>query len=109
MESRHLKIGYSEALNSKKQILTSELHLLQILKKIKEYGFLRKKEMAVRNKLKIQLAALRVRTHSLLTSLPEYKEMKIKKRDSKGDFLENRETKDIQKELEKIKKKLEGL
>ena len=45
METRHIKLDYEEALHAKKQILSTELNLLQTSKKIRNYKVLRKKEL----------------------------------------------------------------
>ena len=55
METRHVRIGFEEGLTSKKHLLTSEINLLQTLKKVKNYRTLRKRETATKNKLKTQL------------------------------------------------------
>ena len=43
-ETRHIKLDYEEALLAKKQLLTTELNLLNLLKKVKNYRALRKRE-----------------------------------------------------------------
>ena len=45
MESRYIKIDYGEAVSAKKEILSSEINLLNIAKHIENYKQLRKKEL----------------------------------------------------------------
>ena len=54
-ETRHVKISHEHALLSKKELLTSQLNLIKIIKKIRAYKILRKKQFANRNKLKTEL------------------------------------------------------
>ena len=70
METRHIRMDYEEALNAKKQLLTSEINLLHIAKKIKNYKLLRKKEIATKNKLKTSLTSLKSKITMLQSSFP---------------------------------------
>ena len=76
MENRHVKFEYEDALNGKKQLLSSEINLLHILKKIKSYKLLRKKELILKNKLRLQLGNLRKKLiilhNHLLTTIQAY-------------------------------------
>ena len=58
METRHVRLNYEEALFAKKQFLSSELNILHIIKKIKHYRILRKKEHTLKTKLKTSLKSL---------------------------------------------------
>ena len=57
-ETRHVRLNYNEELDAKKQLLTSELNILQTLKKFKHYKTLRKRELTTKNKLKTALKSL---------------------------------------------------
>jgi len=105
METRHIKIDYEDALDSKKHLLSSEINLLHILKKIKSYGMLRKRELMLKGRLKIQLNNLRKRISLVQYSLPTEGILEVKKK--KKRVVE--EKADIQGELEEIRKKLERL
>jgi|SRR3989344_5318864 len=108
METRHIKIGYEEALNSKKQLLTTQLNLIQTIKKIKTYNFLRKKEIAAKNELKTSLLSLKSKISLIQSTFPEenLQKLKIKNQTKK---IEKKNPKNLQSELEEIKKKLEKL
>jgi hypothetical protein len=48
----HIKVDYEEALQSKKDLLSSEMNFLKILKIIKKYELLRREEL--NNKIRMQ-------------------------------------------------------
>lgn len=106
MESRHVRIDYDEAFESKKQILNCELNLIQIVRRIRAYKILRKKEFKLKNDLKSQYLSLKNMVNSLILTIPEYKEMRLPKKHVESEI---KESKDIKKELEEIKNKLARL
>ncbi len=116
MESRYLKIDYSDALESKKQILILELESLQMLRRIKSYKVFKNSEYKLKNELKSQFAALKNQINSIFTTFPEYK-IEIPQKTHKKNLsqlktdieIKDKDTDSIQKELEEIKKKLESL
>ena len=65
VETRHVKLSYEEALDAKKQFLSSELNLLHTIRKLKNYKLLRRKEIAVKNNLKTKLASLKTKINFL--------------------------------------------
>ena len=68
METRHIMFDYEEALSAKKNLLTTEINLLSILKKIKDYKNLRKREFSLKNKLR-QLDAFSTSDHAMWVGL----------------------------------------
>jgi DNA-directed RNA polymerase alpha subunit len=109
METRHVKLDFEEALNAKKDLLSSQLNILHTLKKIKAYGILRKKELVQKNKLRISMKSLNVKVNSFLSSLPreeQEKEIPLKKQRKRK---QEKEKRNIKKELEEIKEKLAKL
>jgi len=61
METRHVKLDYESALSAKKHLLSSELNLLQIIKKINAYKLLRKQELITKTKLKKEIISFRTK------------------------------------------------
>ncbi len=107
MDLRYVRIGYQEAVELKKQVLTSEMSLLGIVKNIRIYRSLRKKELQLKQELKSELATLRSTLNNATDSLPEYIPEKHEKKITSPIGV--RESRDIHKELDEIKKKLEQL
>lgn len=106
METRHIKIDYEKGLASKKELLNSELNILNGIKKLKSFSLLRKKEFTLKNKLRIQLKSLRSSVDILESGLPQYKQKVVKKEKRQ---VKSKEVKDVHLELEDIKMKLEKL
>lgn len=107
METRHVKIDYENALSGKKNLLNSEINLLLVLEKIRDYKELRKKEFALKNKLKIVFFEVNKKIETIYHYLPEknVKEKIVKKVKIKNNT-EKKIDKDIRLELEEIKRKL---
>ncbi len=110
METRHIKITHEDALASKKNLLTSEINLLQTLRKVKNYRILRKKEITSKNKLKTQLTSLKSKLNLIESTFPE-PETKIKKSERKERISKKDKERglDLHNELQEIKSKLARL
>jgi hypothetical protein len=108
METRHIRLTHEEAINAKKQLLSSEINLLYMLKKLTKYKLLRKKEFATKNKLKVETTALKSKLDILLSTLPNNKgEPKIIKRKTRKK--KEGINPEIAEELEDIQEKLAKL
>ncbi len=106
-ETRHVKLDFEEALNGKKELLNSELNLLQIGKKMRGYKVLRRKELAEKRELKAEMGKLKNGLNLIISSFPEgEKKPSVQKRVRR---IEREERKDFYGELDDIKKKLERL
>ncbi|GAI51275.1 unnamed protein product [marine sediment metagenome] len=108
METRHIKFDYEDALNAKKQILSTELNLLRTEKKVKTYKLFRKKEIAVKNKLKTALKNLKTKINQIEKTFPEDKQKPITSKKREQD-IKKKKKQDIKQELEEIQSKLERL
>jgi hypothetical protein len=108
METRHIKLGYEEAIFAKRQILSSEINSLNILKEIRAHQILRKKNAALKSKLKNSFSELRLKINLLTSTFPEEEKtpIKIESREIKKD---KKHKEDIQSQLEEIKNKLARL
>ena len=111
METRHVKIDYESALSGKKYLLNSEINLLRILEKIRDYKELRKKELTLKSKLKTVFFDINKKIEIIHEYLPEEINTgkKILKNVNKKNKVDNKVDKSIQLELEGIKRKLERL
>lgn len=109
IETRHVRLDYVNALAAKKDLLNAEINLLHIVRKMKAYRMLRKKEMAGKNKLRIELGKLRKSMDSLEKQLPAegIKEDKRKNRPRKVEEVKNLDSElmDIKRKLAKLGKK----
>ncbi len=107
METRHVRLNYKNALDAKKQVLSLEINFLHMLRMLKSYETLRKKEFSEKNKLKINLTSLKAKTKLIKLTFPE-QESKIKKQ-TKTISIKKQNRKNLQKEVEEIKEKLKRL
>ena len=106
MESRHVRIDYETALESKKQILGGEANLLTIFKKIKTYRLIRKQKQTLKTELKNQAISLKENIQQLTNSFPHQKN---EKKIISHSLNQIKISKNVQKELDDIKRKLEQL
>lgn len=69
----HIKVDYDEALQSKRDILSSERDFLRIIKRIKRYKLLRGEELNNRIKIQNKLKELNSNITKLNQTLPKVK------------------------------------
>ena len=105
METRHIKFDYEQALNAKKELLSSQLNLLQMIKKLKSYKAIRRKEFVARNKLRTQFYIIKTNINLIQSTFPKHQSEKIKVKNK----IEKEHKQDIQNDLEDIKQKLAQL
>lgn len=106
MKNVHVRFEYQEALNGKKQLLSSQMNFLQLLKRVKSYKVLRKSELILKSKVKKELKELKTEIENIqiIFSPEEIGEVKIEKkhkeRESGGS---------IESQLREIQEKLARL
>ncbi|MCK5624476.1 hypothetical protein KAI04_01390 [Candidatus Pacearchaeota archaeon] len=69
----HVKLEYNEALQSKKDILSSEIGLLKVAKAIKKHQILRSDELKIKLRLHRKLKELKTNITKLQQVLPKVK------------------------------------
>lgn len=69
----YVKLDYMEAIQSKKDVLSSEMAVLQIAKTIKRYKVLRAKELALKLQMQTTMQDLKKNIKKLETTLPKIK------------------------------------
>jgi hypothetical protein len=77
----HVKIDYDEAVQSKKDLLSSERYFIMLLKTIKRYGLLRRDELNIKLRLQKKMKDLKINLGKLNETLPKIKLPDILKRD----------------------------
>lgn len=97
----HVKFGYSELLTSKRNILSLQMSLLQVLKTIKRYHVLRSEELSRKMIFDVKLKQFNKNMKSLSTTLPKLKIPEILRKDKeikeKGDTPKMQIVKDLPK------------
>lgn len=107
----HVKVDYPDAINSKKELLSSELNLLQTASIIKRYTRLRLEELKIKNRLLSKIKELRTDSAKLQIVLPKIKihteKIAEEKKEDKEFELPKRYIKDdLEFELQDIQRKL---
>ena len=73
----HVRLGYEEVLKSKKDILASEIDIINIMKSISRYIFLRQKELDLKSQFYREIKKIVINLKLLETSLPHIKVPKM--------------------------------
>jgi len=73
----HIGLSYDQALSGKKDILLSEENLLKIIKKMREYSLLRKREFILKGRIKKDLGIIRTSIKNIEEELPEIQEIEL--------------------------------
>jgi hypothetical protein len=111
----HIRLGYEEALQSKTDILSSEMNLINIMKTIRKYRFLRLKELKTKLKLHQKIKEVVTGIKKVQKTLPELKIPEIlqkEKMPEESRELEIKETsynRDLEFQLKNIQEKLNAL
>jgi hypothetical protein len=86
----HVKIDYNEAVQSKKDLLSSEREFLRLLKTVKAYSLLRKDELSTKLRLQKKMKDLKLNLAKLHEALPKIKLPEILKKE-REEFEEEEE------------------
>jgi hypothetical protein len=113
----HIKFGYDSALESKKDILASEIDLLKISQRLIKYRDYRLQELEIKEKMEKKFRALKLDIGRLHNLLPGIKIPKILKPETKHEKITEveepkvkEEGKDeIDTELQQIQQRLNAL
>jgi len=83
----HIGINYNEAVSSKRDILQSEAAMLSIVKHIRAYNLLRKKEFILKGKVQRSLTSVKTSVASIEKELPDsHKILKEKTKTEKREI-----------------------
>ena len=73
----HVKLEYGEVLTSKKEILASEMDIINIMKSMGRYVFLRQKELDLKSQFYREIKKIVINLRLLETSLPHIRVPKM--------------------------------
>ena len=109
----YCKLSYSEALDSKKEILSSQIHLLKILRIIKRYKLLKNEEFKIKSKIYKNIKEVESQLNKTRSLFPFIKLSKKLKRQNlqKIEKIEkiSKFNDDLEGELEEIQRRLKEL
>jgi len=110
----HIKLEYGEALQTKRDILSSQIGLLRIAKTIRGYGFYRSNELELKLILYKKIKELKMNLGKLQKTLPKLKIPEIIKKEGwektepKSKKIKPPE-RNIEEQLQEIQKRLNEL
>ncbi|MFH1608328.1 MAG: hypothetical protein ABIA78_04310 [archaeon] len=106
----HIKLGYDEALESKRKLLISEKELLGIARVIRNYKTLRINELKQKSKLQRKIKILKTTLGKLQKFFPRIEPPHVIKSTKKGKKTQiNPEYDNIELQLQEIQAKLRAL
>ncbi len=118
MKNLYVRFEYDEAVENKKQLLSSQADLLELLKSFKNYKHTRERELILKNKFKLRWLELQNELASIIQFFPqeaeEEKEVESLRKETKHktrilESPEKREYETIESELNEIQRKLARL
>jgi len=113
----HIKLEYDEAVQSKSSVLSLEMNLLRIMKNIRQYNFLRIKELKTKTKLRTKIREFKKNINSMQLILPKIKMPKLLQKEEESPkqstptpVVERKPyNTDLEMELRDIQEKLKAL
>lgn len=118
MKNLYIRFEYDEAIEGKKQMLSSQADFLELLKSFKNYKHTRERELILKNRLKIRWLELQNELANIMQFFPqeaeEEKEVESLRRETKNKIKiletpEKKEYETIESELNEIQRKLARL
>lgn len=108
MKNIHVGLGYSEAVEAKRDLLLCEESILKTIKIMRNYKILRKREFSLKSGLRKSMSSFSADIKKLQGVLPEGV-VGIKVRKIKKPAKEDRHNQDIEEKLLEIREKLARL
>ena len=109
METKHIRMNQEEVIFAKKEILHSQINTLHLIKRLRNYKILRRKELNIRTKLKQEMGFLRSKINLMISTMPREASEKQTRGIQRESPFKEKVNNDLQKELDDIKAKLARL
>jgi len=109
MESLHIRFETQEAISSKRELLSAEINLLELVRIIQNYSELRKKELTRKAFLRARLRELTTDMKKLRDGLPKTKMPAMEEAETEKVISEELRKDRLEDELKEIKEKLARL
>lgn len=129
MKALYIRFAHKEALEARKQLISSEIDVMEVLKNIKKYKKSRNREKILKSKFKKAISSLKTEITTLQSTLPkeeieetpvrekpkeiqETEKIPVKKttnRKTSKKIKKTEETSGLEDELKAIQEKLAGL
>ena len=108
MKELHVKLEFDESLNAKKELLYSQISLLNIARKIESYKELRNQELDKKASIRTKIKQANILLKKLKANMPKMK-LEEEKEEFKQKVIEKSRKSEIEHELRGIQEKLARL
>ena len=108
----HVKLGYNETLQSKKDILFSQMNLIRILKSIKNYHILRTEELELKKEIHTMTKEVHAnikKIQSLFPKIPGVVKSPQRLKSPQKNFEARTKDTDLEKQLIEIQERLKAI
>jgi len=108
----HVRLGHNETIQSKKDILFSQMNLIRILKSIKNYHILRAEELELKKEIHTKTKDINTNIKKIQSMFPKIPGVvKIPQREKTSQRTSKTQTKDtdLEKELREIQERLKAI
>ena len=109
MAQTYIKFEIPESISSQKLILSSQVNILNAVKRIKNYSELRNKELSKRAVLRQKIKEMRAGIFTLLKRIPKADVPEIEKMEIHYNTITKTKANQLERELEDIQKRLREL
>ena len=102
----HIKLDYDESLQGKRDLLSSKINLIEIMKAIKKYHFFRIEELKIKIKLDKKIKGMNTNIKKLQKTLPKVKIPQILKPNEivhEKEVTEDHENKEIKRKIKETR------
>lgn len=103
----HIRLGYREAFQTKRDILSSQMTSLKIARTIDKYGFYRAQELELKSILSKEIKKLKVYLGRLQKTLPKPKIKGVLEKESSIKGEPSKKTKPVEENLEEQLKEIQ--
>lgn len=108
METLHIKFDFNEAITGKRTLLSSQINMLNLAKKLENYQNLRKQELARKTALRTKLNELITGISNIEQFLPKTQMKELINKETEM-LAETKKKSSIENELKEIREKLARL
>lgn len=105
----HIKLDYNESISSKKELLQSQISLLNSIRHLQEYKNLRKIELIKKLEVKNHIREIVYYSRSLMERLPHVELPKVEEKEIEKVVMDKIKKTEIEEELEQIQERLAKL
>ena len=109
----YVQLGYNESLDSKREILSSEISLLNLIKIMKRYHALRLEELKIKSGIRKAVKALGTQTREIQNVFPflkiPQKAGNLNSTGKKSEVIKERFNDDLESQLKEIQERLNSI